>query len=357
MKRIKNKEYWTLIILIPLFLILVLFFGKISGEGGIRYSVFNRGTSGSSVFFKTLKALDMEANFSVEAIENNTSTNQIVFYDEYKKENYPVFDKGFYDRIFEKKAILTLAARDIEEYVDEFESEYDLTWDEEEVFEIDDETKAYRFQRGEGKIIFIESRALINVFLLENKEGAYWLYDILRKNEKGITFNEKGLMGNSDERNLWTDLPANVKIICIQILLVIVAYMILKGRRFGKGVPYVEELERVENEYVISCANIFQKNQNWDIVYEGYFRNFLQNALGYFGKGREGDLEIIYDIWHLKGIEGEDRLKRLINLNNEIRGLSNKDIKKSKKKYVEAINILEKLNFIIDRRREEAWKR
>ena len=357
MKRIKRKEYWTLIILIPAFLILVFFFGKVSGEGGVRYSVFNRGMSGSSVFFKTLKALDKEVVFTVEDIETNISTNQFVFYDVSKKQYYPIYDNSFYDMVFEKKTIFTLAAEDIELYVDEFESEYNTAWDEEEVFEINDNTKAYRFRKDEGEIIFVESRALLNLFLLENKDGAYWLYDIFRKNEKSIAFNESGLMGNSDERNLWIDLPANVKIICIQILLVLITYMILKGRRFGKGVPYVEELERVENEYVISCAGIFQKNKNWDIVYEGYYRNFLQNALGYFGKGREGDIHIIYDIWQFKGIEGEDKLKRLININDEIKDMSNKDIKKNKKKYVEAINILEKLNFIVDRRREEAWKR
>ncbi len=357
MKRIKSKEHWTLIILVPVFLILVFFFGKVSGEGGVRYSVFNRGMSGSSVFFKTLKALEMEASFTVEDIETNIETNQVVFFDEHKEHYYPDFFDSVYDMAFIKRSIFAFVAEDIELYVDEFESQYKISWDEKEVFEIDDKTKAYRFIKGEGEVIFIEARALLNVFLLENKEGAYWLYDILNKNGKSIIFNEKGLMGSSNERNLWTDLPANVKIICIQILLVLIAYMILKGRRFGKGVPYVEELERVENEYVISCAGIFQKNKNWDIVYEGYFKNFLQNALGYLGRGREGDLNIIYDIWQLKGIEGEEKLKKLIVINNEIRGLSNKDIKKNKKKYIEAINILEKLNLIIDRRREEAWKR
>jgi len=357
MKRIRYKEYWTLIILIPVFLILVLFFGKVSGEGGIRYSLYNRGMSGSSVFFKTLKALDREVFFTVEDVESNISTNQIVFYDKAKAQYYPIFDDSFYDMVLKKKAVFTLAAEDIETYVHEFKSENNISWDEEEVFEIDDNTKAYRFIKGEGEIIIIESRALLNMFLLKNKEGAFWLYEIISKNGKSITFNENGLMGNSNERNLWTDLPANLKIICIQILLVLIAYMILKGRRFGKGVSYVEELERVENEYVTSCAGIFQKNKNWDIVYEGYYKNFLQNALGYFGKGREGDLYILHDIWHLKDIEEEEKLKKLIKINNEIRGMSNKDIKKNKKKFVEAINILEKLNLIIDRRREDAWKR
>ncbi|WBW95976.1 hypothetical protein [Oceanirhabdus sp. W0125-5] len=357
MKRKKSREYWTLIILIPVFLILVFFFGKVSGEGGIRYSAFNRGRSGSSVFYKTLKALDMDVLYTIEDIETNTSSNQLVFYDVQKMQYYPVLDEGFYKRFIEEKLVFTLAAEDIDMYVEEFESKNHISWDEEETFEIDDKTKAYRFKKGKGEIIFIEARALLNMFLLENKDGAYWLYERINKNDQGISFNEKGLMGVGAERNLWTDLPANIKIICIQILLVLIAYMILKGRRFGKGVPYVEELERVENEYVISCAGIFQKNKNWDIVYEGYYRNFIQNALGYFGKGREGNLEGIFDLWHMKGIEGEEKVKKLINLNKEIRNFTNKDIKKNKKKYVEAINILEKLNFIIDRRREEVWKR
>lgn len=126
--------------------------------------------------------------------------------------------------------------------------------------------------------IFIGPPTITNGELLDNKNAGYFIADIIKNwQDKAIYFNE-AYHGYAAEPNIWSATPVNIKNASYQLLLAAMLIILYFGKRFGAPVPYYEEIEREENEYLTALANVYNKAGNGYIIYESDLERFLEKA-------------------------------------------------------------------------------
>jgi len=141
-----------------------------------------------------------------------------------------------------------------------------------------------RIQHGGGTIWVTSAPALVSNDSLRNEQNAKlvqaFLADVPRGG--GIAFDEYHLGFKSDQNTGLTTLIYNtpwgwgILFACLLIL----GYLILNGRRFGRTVPVRQTLaRRTPSEYVVSMANLFRRANKRGMVLEHY-RHSLKRRLG-----------------------------------------------------------------------------
>jgi len=147
------------------------------------------------------------------------------------------------------------------------------------------EFKLYSYGLGE---IFIGPANITNAELLINKESGYYVADVIQRwGDKNIYINE-AYHGYMTEPEFWDVVPDYIKNTVYQLVIAGLFIILYLGKRFGRPVPYYEEIEREENEYLIALANVYNKAGNGYIIYETGLERFLKKAAAKFGIVHEG---------------------------------------------------------------------
>ena len=115
------------------------------------------------------------------------------------------------------------------------------------------------YEVGQGIIITGNAREITNRSLIDNAGTGAMLHSIItRWDVENIWFAEY-YHGLGTRSNLFTRLPAVVRLVFVQMLLVGIMVVWHLGKRFGNAVPYYEETEREENEHVHALARLYMK--------------------------------------------------------------------------------------------------
>ncbi|MFW6282051.1 MAG: hypothetical protein ACOC1O_04585, partial [bacterium] len=259
----KHKSFIIFIIIVPIILYGAFF---ITERWGTRYpssSVLNKSYTGCSIFFEVLKELEYPVGRTEKPIESYPkNVVQIKVVNTYGGIGINETDDA--DKWIENGGILVyLIPGNIFFNLD------DLAVEKTGMVDV------YKF--GDGHIITADLNYFTNSGLIDNQANAYSLLEILDEFEfSKIYFNEANLFAALSKHTLWDTIPLEIKFILYQILISLMAYFYYKGKRFGKPLPYYEEEERLENEYLYSAAALYREAGCWDLMIENYYKDFLK---------------------------------------------------------------------------------
>lgn len=344
MKKGINNEFMILMIVIPICIFLGVGIANRSEGTWSNYSINSTARNGYSIIYEALQRLGMDvkgANIPISQMDEEVC--QILVESE----------------TFEESDVL-------EEWV---EAGGLLVY-----IEKDRETEVEVSYIGEGTWIQIgSSKQLTNWYLLEDTEVAYELYQALASYAEGkeIIFNEY-YMHSKDAPNLWDVTPIFLKVTLIELVLWMVLYFWHAGKRFGKVVNLVEEVERTENEYIYAVANLYKKANAWELTLSSYYRELMQkinaltrreeNLVEAWEKEQLPDLEMAKKVnQYMEKLYGA-RFHQLTNRMDIERSfesnpnLGSKRKKHNKKEVKQILSMMEHLMKTIDQRREQYWK-
>jgi len=305
----------------------------------IPYSVLNKGSKGVSVIYEAMKDLSYPVKLDLSNIENKDYDNiQFVILPNHNSR----FDINA-DSIktwIKKGGKLVCLYEEIEDTRLDYGKEVDS-------FTMYGENSASVFSYEDGMVLIGDSGLINNKTLSRNTDGAYWILQQIDKwGYSRIEFNEFYHYSGDKKKSLWDDIPKGIKFMLYQVAFLIAAIIFYKGKRFGKPIPLYEEVERTENEYILSVASLYQKAGCWEVVFESYYRDFLLEVQGLFGKNERINEEWI-ELWEKKKLPKLNKAKELYDfIESEINDIKNK--RKKSKKYLEMISIIESLKKIHD---------
>lgn len=284
------------------------------------YSVNSTSINGYSIFYETMQRLGMKVKTSSVPMEQ-----------------------------IDQEACQVIVASD------EFNIEEHLEWMEQGgvlVYIEDHEAESIEInvsQMGSGMQIDVQGAALLaNGMLASRTDDAYELYKVLEMYvaNREIIFNEY-YMHSTYEPTWWDVMPAFVKFMVLQGGLCLILYFWYEGKRFGKAMDLVEEVERKENEYLLAVAKLYKKAGAWDLAVTSYY-NELQRKLKLLTR-QEGDFLVIWEKEKLP----EQKLAKSIS--QYIKSMKQKG-KQNHKEAKKVLSMMEYLMQVIEQRREEYWK-
>lgn len=338
----KNKRNLILILIFfPVFLWISLNFTNDSYKYSKPYSVGNKGKEGVSVIFEALKDMGYTTNLiftEVPIIEKYTL--QIVI----ETEDYEldIYEDNIKKWLEDGGNLIYLRPE-----WESLNSSYGEVIDK---YKLSEEEKAKAYSVGKGLLILGAPDIISNKTLTENTDGAYWaIGQFDNRNIKNISFNEYYHFSQYHKPSLWKDTPKEIKLIIFQIILFIVVVIYYYGKRFGNIVPFYEEVERVENEYIYSAASLYKKGELRAEAVENFYKNFLENlenTLGLYIKDNNW-----IQIWEHENLPDLKEAKRLYELID-----TNEGGKMTSKEMLQIISIIEHLNKNLNKRRETNWK-
>ncbi|MCL2351086.1 MAG: hypothetical protein FWC55_00995 [Firmicutes bacterium] len=119
----------------------------------------------------------------------------------------------------------------------------------------------YIYEYGDGYLVTADAARFVNSALMAGDPDGASLMEILDSLGGAgveVRFNEY-YHGFDYGGNAWQQAPAVVKVIVVQAAAAAVLLVLRLGKRFGRPVPYYEDREREENEYVLALAAVYEK--------------------------------------------------------------------------------------------------
>ncbi len=344
MKKGINKEIIIFIVIIVILIFGGYFVGVRREDSLPNYSAINKSKKGISIFYEALGDLGYEVERSVEP-----------------------FNQEGYDGIVVMAANNNYILEEGDEVLAWVESGGDLLYLREEdnsfletrVPAMDNEYFSLYFV-GEGQILASEPEHIINIALTEDIGSAYEVFKGIEDLEyKAIIFNEYYLYGGNEEKNLWEAIPLGLKVILFQLVMTLGAWYYHKGKAFGRPVPYYEEEERQENEYIYNTASIYRRVEAYDLMAQSYYSGLL--------KLLRVSSESFLTVWEKEGLPSFQEAKKVQKFMEEtfFKGKSLEEEgqqflkakkKRGKKEYIEIITLMEDLRTVLNKRRDSKWK-
>ena len=116
------------------------------------------------------------------------------------------------------------------------------------------------YRVGLGEILTGRADIISNIHLTEGSlYGEGILYVLNRWNPAQIYFAEY-YHGYHAPDSFFRQLPISIQMAAFQLIIAAVIFSWHLGKRFGEPVPLYEEIEREENEQVLSLARLYKKN-------------------------------------------------------------------------------------------------
>ncbi|WP_432666375.1 hypothetical protein R9X47_08495 [Wukongibacter baidiensis] len=346
--KIKNRrDIVIFIILIPIVLWLSLNFSTNKNNKSIPYSILNKGTIGASVIYEAMKELNYPVQLTLDRIEDNNYDEIQIVITTINNEKLDINSENIKNWIAKGGKLIFLSNE-----WEEIEASYG---EEVDAFYSVNDKRAAVFDYKEGSFLIGDRDLILNRTLAKNTDGAYWILEKIDKWSYNIIgFNEFYQYSGGENRSLWGDIPKGIKFILYQIAFLIIAIIFYKGRRFGKPIPFYEEVERTENEYILSVASLYRQAGSWEVILESYYEGFLQECEKIFGGSKNIEQKWI-GFWEEKNLPRFNKARKLYDfIENGITGEVSK--KRKSKKYLEMISITQDLNKILVKRREKQWE-
>lgn len=241
----KSNIIFLLIIIIMSALVLFVFNAASDGPA---YASFSTGRHGTSLLYDTLQLMDYPVRVSHSPLTSATNTNHVyVIIQPFA----PPINRARAEEILEwvqQGGRLIFLHNSMPSIIDIMIPERGRSF-------------GYLFQYsvGAGEIITGQAFRVANYHLMNEPEVGQMLESVLsRWDSERIWFAEYYHGVHSGETFIGS-LPLIVQLIMMQMLLFGIVAVWHVGKRFGKPVPYYNEIEREENEHVRAFARLFYK--------------------------------------------------------------------------------------------------
>lgn len=342
MKTKNKRNLIFILIFFPVFLWISLSFTNESQKYLKPYSVGNKGKEGVSIIYEVLKDTGYTTNLVFKEVHlGKGDTLQIVI--EAKGSQLDIYEEDIKKWLEDGGNLLYLTAewksldpsygREIDKYI------------------LLEEEKAIAYSLGKGLLILGEPQIISNKALTQNTDGAYWiLTQIENRHINSISFNEYYHYSQARQPSLWKGMPKEIKFIVYEIILFIALIIYYHGKRFGGIIPFHEEVERIENEYIYSAASLYKKGELRKEAIESFYKDFLtnlENTLGVYNL-KDNNWIQIWENERLPSLKEGKRLYELMDIDE--------DAKITSKEMLQIVSIIEHLNKILSKRRETNWK-
>lgn len=326
MKVKKYRELIIFIILIPVFLFAAFFVSSRMENQLPSYSVINKASLGSSVFYEAMKKLNMPVERTLKPVEQQDySTIQIVV----PGGKFDVNSPSIKSWVNKGGILVRLSAGNIHMV------EYGVSPD------IKGGITVYKY--GKGAVITSDAAYITNKALIENTSNAYSLLSELSNfNNRKIYFNETNLFQSNVRVSLWDYIPLWGRFLIFQLVLSLSAFFYYKGKRFGKPIALYEEVERSENEYLFSASALYRQAKSYDLIAESYYKNLLRQT--------KNSQENLIDYWEREELPSLNKAKQVYEF------MTNSKAERKAKEYIQIITTIEQLNRILKKRRDSYWK-
>ena len=138
---------------------------------------------------------------------------------------------------------------------------------------------------GEGFIVFFEKpKDFTNYGIKDYTEGINFIKALDALKEKTVYFNEYYHGLGRQYGTVFDILGSAGRIIFIQLLLGLLLYFLILSARFGKPIPVLKNVKRMENENLFALSNIYKNANAKDIVLKIYLEKFkkqISKILGF----------------------------------------------------------------------------
>lgn len=332
MKKKRGRDLIIVAVIITLVFVITILLQNSYGSNGGNHSIDNKSNNGISVFYETLKKLGHPVERSTKLVEEHSISDIQIVVGSF---TFDLNDSDVMNWIEEGGTLVYLS-----------DNLY-RTANYGSLEKLGDYVDVYSY--GQGKLILGPIDIITNYVLYkegtldEGRDGAYELLQIIEEQDcYKIYFNERYLYVPNESKSLWSSLSTEQKLVCLQIVILLIAFFYYKGKRFGKPIPLYEEVERTENEFVYSAAALYKYAGCWDLAAENYYKSFLRLI------NRRHDNWLEY--W-------EQEQLPMFNKAQEVHDfMQAKEAKIKDNKYVYIINLIEQLTEIFKRRRDSYWK-
>ncbi|MFL0248444.1 hypothetical protein [Candidatus Clostridium stratigraminis] len=322
-----KKDYQLIIflILIPIFMFGAFYISSRIGNSLPQFSIENKSNEGCSIFYETLKNLKLPVDRSISTVEiQDINSIQIVV----PGGSFDINSSKIKNWVYNGGVLVSLSSGNIHIL------DYGL------LPKIKGGMNIYSY--GKGTIIGADINAITNKTLLSNTDGAYELLaEMGSYNKAKIYFNESYLFSQNNNMSLWDYMPLWSKFIVYQLIIALIAFFYYKGKRFGRPLPFYEETERSENEYLHSAAALYRQAKGYDLILENFYKKLLKEL-----NSNHEDWLKLWESKSLPSLKEARRFKEFMDINK----------KRKPKEYIKAIAIVEHLINIIEQRRESYWK-
>ncbi|MDR1531345.1 MAG: DUF4350 domain-containing protein [Clostridiales bacterium] len=297
------KKGLAALIIAALLALLIFLIIQISDSGSNQpeYTIFNTRAHGASAFYDTLEYLGFPVDLSFfKLTENETIQHtQIIL----------APDSAYYnsDDLDSIMAWVAKGGRLI--FLDSgffSDIDYYLAEDYDTPMELVGGFILYKFQLGE--ILSGNVESVVNQNLKEDTSRAEVVAAVISAwGAEKVLFNEY-YHGFQQNPTLWKVLPPVVKLAAWQLILAAAAVIWALGKRFGKPVPYYEETEREENEYLVALSRLYLKTGTGDATIGSFFNRFIRESAKFFRCPVSQTNKNIVELWRASEVPDEGLL-------------------------------------------------
>ena len=169
------------------------------------------------------------------------------------------------------------------------------------------------YSYGLGQVAVGYTGDLLNGSLMENSfPGVFVAYMLDIWGYDSIVFNQfyHGLQENP---TLWRVLPLGFRMVIYQLFLIVVAVIWYLGKRFGRPVPYYEEIERDKDEFAKSLAAIYSQAGLGQVAAESHYNLFIKQCSQLWGLTPEEAGQDIVQRWEDASLPDKEMLEEVVN--------------------------------------------
>ena len=166
------------------------------------------------------------------------------------------------------------------------------------------------YNLGLGKLFIGEADYITNIGLIEGGDayGQQIANMLSNLDYNKIYFNE-AYHGYGTDKGLFESLPPGIRLFCLQLILLAIAVIIYFGKRFGRIIPYYEEVEREENEYVFTLTNLYMSIGLGSAAIDVYDKKFKKACGNYFRNSAALEFSEILILWKNENLRDMDKLE------------------------------------------------
>lgn len=283
-----------------LYVVVAAALGTGDGASQPAYTVFGTGGKGASVLFDALKAMNYPVRVGFSPIGESTSKNDIVVIIEPSPLYFSESDMSrLLSWVRGGGRLIFFGGRG--ERGPRIESGFDSP-----AYYEDEQLALYA--HGLGEALVGDPEVVTNAALKDDPSVGVFIHRMIDLwGCDAVVFNES-VHGFRQSAGFFGILPIGLKLLLYQLGLVTLMTVWRLGKRFGRPVPYYEELEREESESVTALAVIYKNAGKGEAALESYYEHFLQASAVFFGVSPAFAEENIESLWRARGLPHADSL-------------------------------------------------
>ena len=277
------------------------------------FAAANTGLTGLSLYTRTLEDLGQTTHYSsvpIQALQGDSLRTLTISRSNASSE---VVSHSILEKMGKGSHVLLLYPGVVYAFGDFTEAGYSMTSKQTFASKDDVTYEIAEWTSGDGSVIISASLdPLINLFIADDPAYAYLLFTKTwpYMAGRGIYHDEYYLLWMPDGSSLWMDMPLWLKMLLCQFLVVLAAFVLYRGKRFGKAKKYLEEEEPEEDQYPRAVGELYHRAGHWELALESHWHHFMEQLGRHLPSGKRITPDNWLECWEKEGYAGIHSARR-----------------------------------------------